>query len=127
MKKEMDGLSFKGGYEVAWDDVTNAELIPGLAKGAQQVEMGLFRKLGVYDYATRAEQEQCLGKIVGVRWVDVNKGDSEEPEYRSKLVGQEFAIGKDDALYAATPPLEALRIIISHVHGRGPRARHHDQ
>ena len=26
LKKEMDGLSFKGGYEVAWDDVTNAEL-----------------------------------------------------------------------------------------------------
>ena len=25
LKKEMDGLSFKGGYEVGWDDVTNAE------------------------------------------------------------------------------------------------------
>ena len=55
-----------------------------------------------------------MGKIIGVRWVDVNKGDSEEPEYRSRLVGREFAVGKDDALYAATPPLEALRIIISH-------------
>ena len=55
-----------------------------------------------------------LGKIIGVRWVGVNNGDSEEPEYRPRLVGQEFAIGKDDALYAATPPLEALRIIISH-------------
>jgi len=52
--------------------------------------------------------------MIGVRCVDVNKGDSEEPEYRSRLVGREFAIGKDDALYAATPPLEALRIIISH-------------
>ena len=76
--------------------------------------MGYFRKLGVHDYETRAEQELCLGKIIGVSWVDVNKGDFEEPEYRSRLVGREFAIGKDDALYAATPSLEALRIIISH-------------
>ena len=39
LKKEMDGLSFKGGYEVAWDDVTNAELVPALVKAARQVEM----------------------------------------------------------------------------------------
>ena len=99
---------------MAWDDVTNAELVPELVKAARQVEMGYFKKLGVYEYATRSEQEQCLGKNIGVGWVDVNKGDSEEPEYRSRLVGREFAIGKDDALYVATPPLETLRIIISH-------------
>ena len=44
----------------------------------------------------------------------MNKGDSEEPEYCPRLVAREFAVGKDDALYAATPPMEALRIIISH-------------
>ena len=60
MKKEMDGLSLKGGYEGAWDDVTNAELVPELVRAARQVEMGYFRKLCVYDYATRALQEQCL-------------------------------------------------------------------
>ena len=27
LKKEMDGLSFNGGYQVAWDDDTNAELV----------------------------------------------------------------------------------------------------
>ena len=81
MKKELDGLTFNGGYEVAWDDVTNAELVPELVKAARQVEMGYFRKLGVYDYATRSEQQQCQGKIIGVRWVDVDKGDSAEPEY----------------------------------------------
>ena len=54
-----------------------------------------------------------------MRWVDVNKGDSTDPEYRSRLVGREFAIGRDDALYAATPPLEALRLIISHAATHG--------
>ena len=75
---------------------------PKLVKAARQVEMGYVRKFGVYDYTTRAEQELCLGKIIGVRWVDVNKGDSEEPEYRSRLVGRELAVGKDGALYVAT-------------------------
>ena len=81
LKKELDGLTINGGYEVAWDDVTNAEFVAELVKAARQVEMGYFRKLGVYDYATRSEQQQCQGKMIGVRWVDVNKGDSAEPEY----------------------------------------------
>ena len=53
------------------------------------------------------------GKIIGVRWVDANKGDQEHPDMRSRLVGQEFNIGKNDELYASTPPLEALRFVIS--------------
>jgi hypothetical protein len=99
---------------VAWDDVTNAELLPNLVKEAREVEMGYFAKLGVYEYATHADPQQTLGKIIGVRSADVSKGDADDPEYRSRLVGREFNVGKDDALYAATPPQEALRIIISH-------------
>ena len=53
------------------------------------------------------------GKVIGVRWVDVNKGDSEKPDMRSRLVGQKFNAGKIDELYASTPPLEALRFVIS--------------
>lgn len=49
----------------------------------------------------------------GTRWVDVNKGDSENPNRRSIFVGEEFNMGKDDTLYAATPPLEALRYMLS--------------
>ena len=48
LQKELDGLSFKGGYEVAWDDVRNAELLPDLVNKAREVEMGYFAKLGVY-------------------------------------------------------------------------------
>ena len=46
--------------------------------------------------------------------VDVNKGDSEDPNYRSRLVGREFNTGVNNALYAATPPLEALRMVVSY-------------
>ena len=37
-------------------------------------------------------------------------------------MGREFNTSEDDSLYAATPPIEALRIIVSHaatINGRG--------
>ena len=82
LQKEMGGLSFKGGYEVAPDDVTNAEFIPDLVRQARQLEIVDFHKLGVYGYAMVDEQQQSLGKIIGVRWVDASNGDSEDQEYR---------------------------------------------
>jgi hypothetical protein len=40
---------------------------------------------------------------------------------RPDLWGREFNIERDDALYASTPPLEALRLIVSYAatHGTG--------
>ena len=73
----MDGLAFKGGFEVIWDDVTNAELLHELITKAREVEMGYFAKLGVYEYATHSQQHRTLGKIIGVRWKDANKGESD--------------------------------------------------
>ena len=52
--------------------------------------------------------------MISVKWLDTNKGDRDNPNYRSRLVGREFNDSKDDTLYASTPPLEALRAIISH-------------
>ena len=48
--------------------------------------MGYFAKFGAYEYATHADQQQTLGKSIGVRWVDVSKGDHDDPEYRPRLV-----------------------------------------
>ena len=114
LESEMSALTCKGGYEVAFDDVSNAQLEPSLVKAARALEMEYFKKLGVYEVVPREHQHATGGKIIGVRWVDVNKGDATETNYRSRLVGREFNIGRDDALYAATPPLEALRLVISH-------------
>ena len=50
---------------------------------------------------------------MGSRWVDVDKGDANRPEYRSRLVAKEINTAYEDGLYASTPPLEALRWIIS--------------
>ncbi len=52
-------------------------------------------------------------KIIKTRWIDINKGDLKNPLHRSRFVGKEFNDGKDTTLFAATPPLEALRLLVS--------------
>ena len=50
-----------------------------------------------------------------MRWVDVNKGDDINPNYRSRLVARQMkALDNSGASYfAPAPPLEALRSVIS--------------
>ena len=47
------------------------------------------------------------------QWVDVNKGTEDSPDYRSNIVAQETKTYKNQELLAATPPLEALKVILS--------------
>ena len=69
--------------------------------------------MGVNDYVPRSEQQSTGGRIIGPKWTDVSKGDFDNPRIRCRLVGEEFRTGPDDALYASTSPLEALRVIPS--------------
>ena len=71
-------------------------------------------KYGVYKQASLAECYDRTGKApIGTRWVDVNKGDRVHPEYRSRLVAQEINTGRREDLFAATPPLEAKKMLFS--------------
>ena len=73
-----------------------------------------FRKHGVY---VKVPIQQCWDETgrapIGVIWVDVNKGDEEFPDYRSRLVAQEIKMDKREDLFAATPPLEAKKMLLS--------------
>ena len=76
--------------------------------------MGEFAKHGVYE---KVPTEECWRKTgaapIGTRWVDVNKGDDGKPEYRSRLVAKEIKTNKREDLFAATPPLEAQKTLLS--------------
>ena len=63
----------------------------------------------------RSEAERRSIRIVGTRWLDINKGDEEVENYRSRLVAKGFNQGKEEGIFAATPPLEALKLLISDV------------
>lgn len=52
-------------------------------------------------------------KIIKTRWIYINKGDDQTPVYRIRLVGKEVNDGQMDGLFAATPPLEALRFLVN--------------
>eukprot|EP00973_Karenia_brevis_P003705 512331-Karenia_brevis.AAC.1 len=68
----------------------------------------------VYKKVPISKCYQVTGKApIGVRWVDVNKQDDINPKYRSRLVAKRFKRRNDPYLYAATLPLEILRLIAS--------------
>ena len=50
---------------------------------------------------------------IGSKWVDVNKGGATKPLIRSRFVVKEIATYKSDDFFAATPPLESLRLLLS--------------
>ena len=82
---------------------------------------------GVWEYRTIEQCYQDTGRApLGVRWVDTDKGYPSRPDYRSRLVVQETrarsTIAADDvgAIFAATPPLECLRILCSTVMSSDP-------
>ena len=80
---------------------------------AREEVMKEFRKHDVYSKVPIRECLETTGrKPIGVKWVDVNKGDERRPEYRSRLVAKETKRDKREDLFAATPPLEALKILL---------------
>ena len=91
------------------DDVTGAPLDKDKAVQARKLEIDYFRQMGVY---TKVAREAWM-KVITTRWIDVNKGDEKSPNYRARLVGREIKMDKRLDLFAATPPLESLRMILS--------------
>ena len=123
LKAELDALTWRDGIATARDDVSGTVLEPEWVKTARAEEIAYFKKLGVYRIVPRSHQLRTGGKVIGTRWVDVNKGDLANPTCRSRLVGREFNVGKDDTLYASTPLLEALRYVLSYAPEAG-KAQH---
>ena len=97
----------------AYDDLTGAALDPREVKKARATELGYAHRKPVWRRMRRAEAERLGYKIVKTRWIDINKGDLENPLHRSRFVAKEFNDGAIDGLFASTPPLEALRYLIS--------------
>ena len=56
---------------------------------ARKLELEFFEKTGVYTRVTRAHAPASgKGKVIQGRLIDVNKGSSETPDYRSRYVGK---------------------------------------
>ena len=102
------------GGEEAWDDVTGKRLRIDGVRRARNEEIIEFKKHGVYIKVPIEECYRVTGKApLKIRWIDINKGDDDNEENRSRLVAKEIKRDKREDLFAATPPLEALKILLS--------------
>ena len=120
LRLEREAVANRGILRVGWtnerfvDDLTGLPLPPDLCRAARKKELDYFKSKGAWDVRTVLEARQRMGRApITVRWVETNKGDDENLVYRSRLVGKEFNDGQMDGLFAATPPLEALRFFSS--------------
>ena len=116
----MDALYSRNGTPEAWDDMNEVFLDPDAVKIARLEEMRFFKQLGVCRRVPRSRVAEVNGKMISVKWLDTNKGDRLNPNHRSRRVGRDYNQGKDDTLYASTPHLEALRLIVSHAASMNP-------
>ena len=98
----------------AWDNASGEDLDPATVMAATQEEIAYYKAMGAF---TKVPISQCVArngrKPIGVRWRDINKGDRYNVNVRSRLVAKEFNNKKCDDLFAGTPPVEAMRAIIS--------------
>ena len=97
-----------------WDDISGKPLdIEGVRK-ARREELEELKKHNVY---RKVPVSKCLDETgkppVGKRWLDINEGDDVHPEFRSRLVAQEIKFDKREDLFAATPPLEAMKLLFT--------------
>ena len=100
--------------ESAFDDVSGAELDPKEVYEARMEEVQFIRDMKLYDKVPIEECWANTGKApISTKWIDVNKGDYVAPKYRSRNVAREIAYKKQDGLFAATPPLEVMKLLLS--------------
>ena len=72
--------------------------------------MKQFFKHKVWTNVPIEEAWNVTGKApIGIRCIDVNKGDVSNPEYRSRLVAKEIKRAGADDIFAAMPPLEGKK------------------
>ena len=94
LDNEMRQLIERDGYADCYDDVSGERLEESGVREARALEMEFFQKMRVYDYVTRSEATRSgKGKIIKGRWIDVNKGDSQNPDYRSRSSGRSSTRG----------------------------------
>ena len=61
-------------------------------------------------------------RIVGTRWLDINKGDDEEDNYRSRLVAKDFNVGKE-GYFRGDPTVGGFEVVnIGRSNGGGRRS-----
>ncbi|CAK0795212.1 unnamed protein product [Prorocentrum cordatum] len=106
-------------YVETRDNITGEILPPELVKEARKKEIDWVRNVKLYDKVPRSEMEsRGFKSTVSTRWVDVNKGDKDNYNVRSRICGRELKAKTKDQLlahelFSAMPPWEAIKALFS--------------
>jgi hypothetical protein len=124
-------LNEAAGDEKFVDTITGQRLRADLVRAARREEMEYFAAKNVWKKVPRSWAKEMQGKPpITVKWIDTNKGDDDNPNYRSRLVAREVRQAWESTIFAPTPPLESLRSILSlaatDLKGRKPHVRQGD-
>ena len=75
--------------------IPGAKLDPHRVAAARREEIDTLHHHQVYVKRSIRECIETTGKLpIGIRWVDINKGDDSDPEYRFRLVAKEIKTGR---------------------------------
>ena len=112
--------------EFAWDDVHGKELRMEDVRAGRKEEISYMQKRGMWSVKDVGECWERTGKKpTSVKWVDTDKGTVTDPLVRCRLVARDFkGKGEKDRedLFAATPPLELKRVLLSRAVTRRKKA-----
>ena len=105
-------MSAEDDWQSYVDEVSRKPLNAAKVMEARQEELSGKRCVW-----TEVETQEAWGRTgagpIGARWIDINKGGEDNPNSRSRLVVKEVRNGAQEALVAATPPLDSIRFLLS--------------
>ena len=106
---EKDGRSVGIAYGMAWDDLTGATLDPREVSKARLKELRYINDKSVYKKISTSEAVSKGNCNLKTKWIK----NLEHTNYRSRFVAVEFNTHRMDGLFTSTPPLEALKLLVS--------------
>lgn len=117
-EQDVDFSLFEDAADDDWrsftDEVSGKPLNAKLVEAARAEELDYAKRYNVWDLVP---VQECWNRTgagpIGSRWIDLNKGDDSQVNYRSRLVIQEVRHAGIEAIFAATPPLESIRFLLS--------------
>ena len=115
MLADVEEAQERGQDVVCFDDVTGKELPWRAVRKARELELKYLRDLGVYEKVDEKEAIEKYGVTpIDTKWIDTDKALEGEPiQIRSRICTRGFKSDDRPDLYAGTPPLEALKAIVS--------------
>ena len=113
-KGKMEAIYYIDAWGQYFDEVSGKQLDPKGVVKARIEEMVEVAKHKLYD---KVPLQECYDETrkapIKVRWLDINKGDELNPEYRSRLVAMELKRDDRKDLFAPTPPLESKKLLFA--------------